>query len=57
VATYSFNGMDLRVVEIDGDPSYSNRSFNAGRRTAREEYIPLFPKRTPAKWNGTLTLK
>ncbi len=39
------------------DPSYSNRSFNAGRREAREEYTPLFPNRTPAKWNGTLTLK
>ena len=39
------------------DPSYSNRSFNAGRRKTREEYTPLFPNHTPAKWNGTLTLK
>ena len=39
------------------DPSYSNRSFNVGRRKAREECTPLFPNRTPAKWNGTLTLK
>lgn len=39
------------------DPSYCNRSFNAGWRKAREEYIPLFPNRPPAKWSGTLTLK
>lgn len=31
------------------DPSYSNRSFNAGRRKAREEYTPALPQSHPSQ--------